>query len=204
MKKIDLRKDLKPFYNPSSVRAELVELPPMNFIMVDGRGDPNTSEAYRNSIEVLYNLSYTLKFAIKKEEGVDYPVMALEGLWSAPEGVPFAASDRANWSWTSMILQPVCVTDGWFRKAKEMVKAKKELPLLDSARLEEFAEGLSAQILHVGPYSAEAPTIQRLHDFIREKGFMARGRHHEIYLGDPRRSAPERLRTIIRQPVTHS
>jgi hypothetical protein len=202
LKKLDLRKELKRFYNPPVREMELVELPSMNFIMIDGRGDPNTSEAYRESIEALYNLSYTLKFAIKREEGIDYPVMALEGLWSTPEGKPFTMTDRESWLWTSMILQPPCVTERWFRRAVEIVKAKKELPSLKLARLEEFAEGLSAQTLHTGPYSAEAPTILRLHSFIEANGYVPRGRHHEIYLGDPRRAAPDKLRTIIRQPVS--
>jgi hypothetical protein len=173
----------------------------MKFIMVDGKGDPNTSKAYRDSIDVLYNLSYTLKFAIKKEEGVDYPVMALEGLWSTPEGVPFTAASKDSWSWTSMIMQPDCVSDEWFRRAVETVKAKKDLPLLGLARLGSFDEGLSAQTMHLGPYSAEEPTIRRIHAFIVDNGFVPRGKHHEIYLGDPRRSAPEKLRTVIRQPV---
>ncbi len=204
LKKLDLKKDLRRFYTASPKEVELVELPPLNFIMVDGTGDPNTSVAYRESIEVLYNLSYTLKFAIKKEEGIDYPVMALEGLWAVPKGTTFSMVDRNSWLWTSMIHQPSCVTDRWFLRAKEIVNAKKTLRLLDSARLEEFAEGLSAQTMHVGPYSAEGPTIARLHSFIKEKGLHTRGRHHEIYLGDPRRAAPEKLRTIVRQPVSPS
>jgi hypothetical protein len=200
--KLDLRKDLKQFYSPSAKEVELVELPYLNFIMVDGRGDPNTSSAYRESIELLYSLSYTLKFAIKKEEGIEYPVMALEGLWSVPEEGSFSMANRDSWLWTSMMVQPPCVTDRWFRRAVEMVKEKKELPSLGSARLEGFAEGLSAQVMHVGPYSAEAPTIARLHSFIRERGYFPRGRHHEIYLGDPRRASPDRLKTIVRQPVS--
>jgi hypothetical protein len=202
LKKLDLKEDFKRFYSPSAKEAELVEVPAMDFIMVDGKGDPNKSSAYRESIDVLYNLSYTLKFAIKKEEGIDYPVMALEGLWSAPEGRSFTTGGRDSWLWTSMIFQPSCVTDDWFRRAVNIVRAKRELPSLESARLERFAEGLSAQIMHIGPYSAEAPTIGRLHSFIQEKSYVPRGRHHEIYLGDPRRAAPDRLKTILRQPVS--
>ena len=202
MKKLDLRKDLRRFYQPSAKEASLVEIPPMRFIMVDGKGDPNTSQAYRDSIDVLYNLSYTLKFAIKKEDGIDYPVMPLEGLWAVPGGGQFSNSKKDEWLWTSMIMQPSCVTDRWFGRAVQMVRAKKDLPSMGLARLEEFDEGRSAQILHVGPYSAEAPTIEKLHTFIVANGLVPRGRHHEVYLGDPRRSAPEKLRTVIRQPVT--
>jgi len=201
MKRLDLKKDLKRFYVPSPKQVDLLQVPPMNFIMVDGKGDPNTSKAYRDAIDVLFNLSYTLKFAIKKEDGVDYPVMALEGLWSTPQGVPFALADRDSWSWTSMIMQPDCVSNEWFHRTIEMVRSKKDLPSLDLARLERFDEGLSAQIMHLGPYSAEEPTIKRIHAFISESGYVPRGRHHEIYLGDPRRSAPEKLRTVLRQPV---
>jgi hypothetical protein len=132
---------------------------------------------------------------------VDYPVMALEGLWSTPEGVPFTAAKKDSWSWTSMIIQPDCVSDEWFHRAVETVKVKKDLPSLGLARLRIFDEGLSAQTMHLGPYSAEEPTIKRIHAFILDNGFVPRGRHHEIYLGDPRRSAPEKLRTVIRQPV---
>jgi hypothetical protein len=201
MKRLDLKKDLKRFYVPSPKQVDLLQIPPMNFIMVDGKGDPNTSKAYRDSVDALFNLSYTLKFAIKKEDGVDYPVMALEGLWSTPQGVPFALADRDSWSWTSMIMQPDCVSNEWFHRAIKMVRSKKDLPSLDLARLERFDEGLSAQIMHLGPYSAEEPTIKRIHTFISENGYVQRGRHHEIYLGDPRRSAPEKLRTVLRQPV---
>jgi hypothetical protein len=201
LRKLELKKDLKQFYSPSPKKVDLVRVPPMNFIMIDGKGDPNTSKAYRDSIDVLFSLSYTLKFAIKKEDGVDYPVMALEGLWSTPLGVPFTMAGKDTWSWTSMMMQPDCVSAEWFRRAVEMVKAKKELPALGLARLERFEEGLSAQTMHLGPYSAEEPTIKRIHAFILESGYVLRGRHHEIYLGDPRRSAPEKLRTIIRQPV---
>lgn len=201
MKKLDLKKDLKRFYVPSPKQVDLLRVPTMNFIMVDGKGDPNTSKAYRDAIDVLFNLSYTLKFAMKKEKEVDYPVMALEGLWSTPQGVPFAMANRDSWSWTSMMMQPDCVSTEWFRRAVEIVRDKKDLPALGLARFERFDEGLSAQILHVGPYSTEEPTIKRIHAFIFENGYVPRGRHHEIYLGDPRRSAPEKLRTVLRQPV---
>ncbi len=202
LRKLDLRKDLKSFYNPSPKQVELIQVPPMKFIMVDGRGDPNTSKAYRDAIDVLFNLSYTLKFAIKKEEGVDYPVMALEGLWSTPHRVPFTVADRDSWTWTSMIMQPDCVSGEWFRRSVEVVRAKKDLPSPRLARIEGFDAGLSAQTMHLGPYSAEEPTIKRIHAFILDNGYVPRGRHHEIYMGDPRRSAPEKLRTVLRQPVS--
>lgn len=201
MRKLDLRKDLKRYYNPSPKQVELIQVPTMKFIMIDGKGDPNTSKAYRDAIDVLFNLSYTLKFAIKKEEGVDYPVVALEGLWSTPQGVPFTMADRDSWTWTSMTMQPDCVSNEWFHRAVEMVRDKKDLPSLGLARFEGLDEGLCAQTMHLGPYSAEEPTIKRIHAFIKDSGYVPRGRHHEIYLGDPRRSVPEKLRTVLRQPV---
>ncbi|HVP23685.1 MAG TPA: hypothetical protein VMS77_07210, partial [Conexivisphaerales archaeon] len=117
MEKLDLKKEYKSLYNPSAKEVGLVAVPPLSFIMVDGKGDPNVSRSYRESVDVLYNLSYTLKFAIKKEEGIDYPVMALEGLWSTPEGKPIGMTDKGSWLWTSMMMQPKCVTPAWFRKA---------------------------------------------------------------------------------------
>jgi hypothetical protein len=201
LKKLDLRKDLKKLYSASTRAVELLEVPTMSYIMVDGSGDPNTSAAYRDSIDVLYTLSYTLKFAIKKEEAIDYPVMALESLWWLQGDKSVDLSDKNSWNWTSMIMQPECVTQSWFQRAVATAKEKKDLPSLSRARLETFHEGLSAQILHVGPYSAEAPTIAKIHAFMTEKGYVPSGRHHEIYLSDPRRSAPEKLRTVLRQPV---
>ena len=201
MKKVDLKKEFKNLYNPSSKEIEIVKVPKMNFIMVDGMGDPNISKDYSGSIEVLYSLSYTIKFIFKKEKDIDYSVMPLEGLWWAEDMNKFKTENKDKWLWTSMIMQPDFVTREIFEKAVEQVKIKKNLPLLSKARFEVFNEGLSAQIMHIGPYSAEAPTIERLHKFIKSQGYKLRGKHHEIYLSDPRKTAPGKIKTVIRQPV---
>ncbi len=179
-----------------------MDVPPLTYIMVDGEGDPNTSQQYQDAIQVLYALSYTLKFAIKRGEAqVDYVVMPLEGLWWVDEMDEFDIDDKDAWKWTSMILQPEPVTPELFAEAFEEVQKKKNLPALEKARLEELHEGLSAQIMHIGPYAEETPTIEKLHSFIRDNGYELSGKHHEIYLGDPRRAAPEKLKTVIRQPM---
>jgi len=200
MKKVDLKKELH-IYSSSAKEVQTLEVPEMNFLMMDGQGDPNTSNEYRDSLEALYGLSYTLKFMIRKEKTVDYGVMPLEGLWWADDMSNFSTGNKDAWKWTSMIMQPHFVTDDLFRQATEQVARKKSLPALSKARFESFHEGLSAQIMHIGPYAAEEPTIERLHNFIRENGYELRGKHHEIYLSDPRRSAPEKIRTIIRHPI---
>jgi hypothetical protein len=181
---------------------ELVRVPELTFIMVDGHGDPNTSEAYREALQALYSLSYTLKFAIKAELGQAYRVGALEGLWWADDLDAFSLERKGEYRWTAMIAQPESVTAERFAHARDDVRRRKGIPGLDLARLERFEEGLAAQILHVGPFSAEGPTIARLHAYIAEVGGTFDGhhqKHHELYLSDPRRAAPEKWRTIIRQ-----
>lgn len=202
MKKIDLRGKLKYLYSPSAKEAQTVDVPQFSFLVVNGKGDPNAGE-FGDAISALYSLSFTLKFTIKKERAIDYPVMALEALWGDASGV-FDPTDRKGWSWTAMMMQPEYVDSKLFKRAVEEVGKKKGLKALGKARLEAFHEGLSAQILHIGPYSAEGPTIERLHEYIKERGGKPRGRHHEIYLGDPRRAAPSKLRTIVRQPFEKS
>jgi hypothetical protein len=202
MKKIDLKKELKDLYNPSPIEVVLVDVPKKNFIMIDGIGDPNTSKDYAASIEVLYSLSYAIKFMFKKEKEIDYSVMPLEGLWWMEDMRKFSTENKDQWLWTSMIMQPDFVTKEIFETAYEQVKIKKGLPLLSNARFELFNEGLSAQIMHIGPYSAEAPTIERLHKFIKDHGYSMRGKHHEVYLSDPRKAAPEKMKTIMRQPIS--
>jgi hypothetical protein len=192
-------------YRASAGGPELVRVPELTFIIVDGSGDPNTSTEYRHAIETLYGLSYTLKFALKKELGLSYRVGALEGLWWADDMTDFATERKAAYHWSAMIAQPDAVTPERFARARDELGRKKSVASLGSARLERLAEGLCAQILHVGPYSAEGPTIARLHAYIREMGGRFDGKtqkHHEIYLGDPRRTAPAKWRTIIRQPIT--
>ncbi len=201
MTKIDFKKELKHLYNPSTKKIEIVDVPIMNFLMVNGSGDPNTAQEYKDAVEALFAVSYALKFMVKREKGVDYGVLPLEGLWWTDDMTQFSTENKDIWKWTSMIMQPEYVTEDLVSKALEQVEKKKNPPALSKIRFENFHEGLSAQIMHIGPYSAEAPTIEKLQNFIRENGYELRGKHHEVYLSDPRRSTPEKLKTIIRQPM---
>ncbi len=202
MEKIDFRKEFKHLYNPSSREVVIVDVPEMSFLMVDGVGNPNSAQEYKDAVEALYATSYAIKFIIKKgEEAIDYGVMPLEGLWWADDMTQFSVENKDIWKWTSMIMQPKYVIKDLFDKAIEQVKKRKSLPALTKMRLDGYHEGLAAQIMHMGPYAAEGPTIERLHDFIRENGYELSGKHHEIYLTDPQRSAPEKMKTVIRQPV---
>ncbi len=200
MKIIDLKKDLKPLYTASASKPRLLDVPAMSCLMVDGVGDPS-STVFQEATGSLYSVAYTLKFAFKKERAIDYPVMALEGLWSSDDMGDFLRGNRAAWKWTVLIVLPDVVTAKDVARAVQTVKEKSKFPRFPEVRFEKFAEGRSAQLLHIGPYATEHPTVERLHLFIEENGCRPRGRHHEIYLGDPRRTAPEKLRTIIRQPV---
>lgn len=198
MVKIDLKKELKELYN-APMKPVLVDVPDMNYLTIDGTGDPATSKEYMDAVRTLYPLAYTIKFTIKKN-GADYGVMPLEGLWWADDMEHFA-DNRDAWKWTSMIMQPAFVTKETFKDAAELVKKKKDLPALDKVRFGPFKEGRAAQVMHIGPYSAEGPTIEALHAFIAERGYERSGKHHEIYLSDPRKAAAERMKTVIRQPV---
>jgi hypothetical protein len=169
--------------------------------MLDGRGDPNTSLQFRESMMALLALSYGLKFTIKKEKRIDYPVMPLEGLWWADDMAWFTMDRRADWRWTLMVLQPQPVTKTWVERIRADTLKKGKAPLASKVRFEPYREGRSVQILYRGPYANEGPTIERLHEYARERGWVPNGHHHEIYLGDPRRAAPEKLRTVLRQPV---
>ncbi len=165
-------------------------------------GDPNTSPDFQDAVEVLFGLSYTLKFMIKNENlSIDYGVLPLEGLCWAEDMSRFTVEDKSNWQWTLMIMQPEWVTANLVTKGIEQIEKKKNLRLLSVARFESYAEGKAAQTLHVGPFSEEGPTVEKVHHFIEENGFQRRGKHHEIYLSDIRRAAPEKWKTIIRQPV---
>ena len=199
--KIDFRKELKHLYNSSAKKVEIVDVLMMNFLMIDGSGDPNTAQEYKDSVEALFAIFYALKFMLKKEKGVDYGVLPLEGLWWTDDMIQFSMENKDVWKWTAMIMQPEYVTEGLVNKSLEQVEKKKNPPALPKIKFESFHEGLSAQIMHIGPYSVEGPTIERLHNFIKENGYELKGKHHEIYLSDPRRSAPERMKTIIRQPM---
>jgi hypothetical protein len=170
-------------------------------LMIDGQGDPNISKDFQEGAEALFSLSYTLKFMIKKgERGIDYAVMPLEGLWWTDNMAEFNVENKDAWKWTLMIMQPEYITPEYVKTAIEAVKKKKDLPALPNVRFEVYREGQAAQIMYIGPYSEEGATIEKIHAAIRERGSELRGKHHEIYLGDPRRTAPEKLRTIIRQP----
>ena len=200
--KLDLKKKLKHLYSPSKKEVVLVDVPPMNFLMIDGKGDPNTSESYRQALEALYGVAYTLKFDLKKRGvGPDFTVMPLEGLWWMEGREDFDPEDKDNWSWTSMILQPDHITTEHLTTAMDQLKEKKDPPALEQMRFEMHDEGLSAQIMHIGPYAEEGPTIEKLHRFVEEQGYKFHKKHHEIYLGDPRRTKPENLQTVIRHPV---
>jgi hypothetical protein len=199
--KIDFKRELRELYAPAR-EPSLVEVPDLAYLMIDGHGDPNTAVEYSEAIEALYTVAYTAKFALKRApEGIDYGVMPLEGLWWTPDMSTFTTEDKSAWEWTMMIMQPDHVTPKVFDEVRATATKKKSLSAIGRVRLERFAEGLAAQILHIGPYAAEGPTIQRLHAFIAEQGYERAGKHHEIYLSDPRRASPEKMKTIVRQPI---
>ena len=202
MSKVDFKKELKHFYQPSAKTFQVVDVPPMNFLMIDGHGDPNTAQEYQDALEALYGVAYKLKFMSKKGEGVDYIVPPLEGLWWAGDMETFTTQpDKSAWDWTMMIMQPEWITPAMVDQAVKQVEKAKGLPALSKVRLEAYHEGLAVQILHVGPYDAEGPTIAGMHAFAVQNGYELAGKHHEIYLSDPRRVAQERLKTVLRQPI---
>jgi hypothetical protein len=202
MSKVDFKKELKYLYRPSTKRFEVVEVPLMNFLMIDGHGDPNTAPAYKEAVEALYAVAYRLKFMSKKTMGQDYVVPPLEGLWWAEDMRVFTSGNKAAWDWTMMIMQPEWIGPKMFEDARKQVEKAKNPPALPKMSFETYHEGLSVQIMHIGAYDDEAPTLVRLHDeFIPQNGYIAAGKHHEIYLSDPRKVALEKLRTVLRQPV---
>ncbi len=201
MEKIDYKKELKHLYKPSTKEVGVVDVPKMNFLMADGEGEPG-SQSYQNIIEALYNLSYTLKFMIKKGTlGIDYGVLPLEGLWWADDMSKFSVEHKEDWKWTLMIMQPEHVTSDLLDEAINQVKKKKNPPALSKIRFEPFIEGKSAQIIHIGPFTEVGPTVEKLHDFIAKAGLKLSGKHHEIYLSDIRKADPTKWKTIIRQPM---
>ncbi len=201
MEKINYKKELKHLYKASAKKQVIIDVPRMNFLMIDGEGSPD-SEEYQNALAALYPLAYTIKFAIKKGEiAKDFGVMPLEGLWWADDYSVFASGDKDQWKWTMMIMQPDLVTTEIVEEAFERVRQKKSPIALDKVRFESFEEGKVAQILHIGPFSEEIPVIEALHQFIKNEGYQLSGKHHEIYLTDIRRAAPENWKTILRMPV---
>lgn len=202
MEKIDLRKELQSLYAPSAKEVALVEVPTQQYLMVDGQGDPNTSAAFAAAAEVLFSLSYCLKFLVKKgPPAVDYRVMPLEGLWSAEDMASFSTSNKEAWLWTIMIMQPKWVDEALVERARAEVGRKKPRMDLGAVRFEPMSEGLCAQILHIGPFAEEGPAVARLHAHIAAIGREPGGRHHEIYLSDIRRADPAKWKTILRQPL---
>ena len=203
MSKVDFKKAVKELYSPPK-KFVIVNVPEMQFLMVDGHGDPNVAQEYQDALEALYAVAYKIKFASKKQLGKDYVVPPLEGLWWAEDMDTFTtARDKSQWDWTMMIMTPEWVTSELFAEAVELVRRGKNPAALEEVRLESYHEGLSIQIMHIGSYDDEGPTLMKLHsEFIPKNGYIENGKHHEIYLSDPRRVAPERLKTVLRQPVS--
>lgn len=207
MIKLDLKKTYKHLYSPSAKKVEVVQVPRLQFAMIDGEIEPGrgpgTSPAFESALNALYGVSYTLKFASKqrKEDPIDYSVMALEGLWWV-EGSPFDITKPEGWRYTVMILQPEHITPGMFDEALAQLRKKKgDQPAFARLRLESFEEGLCMQTMHLGPYATEMDTIARMDEFARANGYQPHGKHHEIYMGDPRRGDPAKLKTILRHPL---
>ncbi|GHV48986.1 hypothetical protein FACS189499_09570 [Clostridia bacterium] len=210
MSAFDFKKEQKDLYAPK--KPSIIDIPKMTFIMIDGEGDPNTAEAYKNAVEILYGLSYAIKMSKNSNNQpvgyFDFVVPPLEGLWrSKDDNFDIFNFNKSDFQWTSMLRQPDFVTESVFSQAKETFAKKKQNLDLSFARLCVFAEGLTAQIMHIGSYDDEPNTITKLNDFIAQNGykldFSEKRLHHEIYLGDPRKTAPEKLKTIIRHPIVN-
>ena len=203
MKKIDFKKELKHLYKPSVKSVGRVTVPGMNFLMINGQGDPNTSQEFQDAVEALYSVSYALKFMVKKGGmATDYGVMPLEGLWWSDDMSTFSVDCKEAWKWTLMIMQPEFISQAMVESVIKQVRAKKNPVSLSQLRFALFEEGEAAQIMHVGPFSEEGPTIEKVHAFIEESGKVRRGKHHEIYLSDIRRADPAKWKTVIRQPYS--
>jgi hypothetical protein len=201
MEKLDLKKQFKELYSAPINQVVFKTIPAMNYLMIDGEGDPNTSQYYKDAVQALYSVAYTLKFQIKKSHmAIDYSVMPLEGLWWVDDMKFFSVENKGAWKWTMMILQPNMVTDDLVKSTLQQVLEKKSLPAANKVRLETLFENEVVQLFHKGPYSAEAENIQKMHRAIEEKGFHRSGKHHEIYLNSPLKTASANLKTILRQP----
>jgi len=201
MSKVDFKKTLKQFYIPPR-EFVIVDVPDMQFVMVDGHGDPNTAQEYKDAIESLYAVAYKMKFISKKTLERDYTVPPLEGLWWAEDMATFLTREKSQWDWTMMIMTPEWISVEIFAEAVKQVRQAKDPASLDQVRLERYQEGLSVQIMHIGSYDDEGPVLAQMHsDFIPDSGLIENGKHHEIYLSDPRRVVPEKMKTVLRQPV---
>ena len=209
MEKLDLRKQYKNLYQPSAKDVVLVDVPEFHFVMLDGivrAGEKvNASPEFTQAMEALYGISYTLKFASKlsKVNSIDYTVMAVEALWWV-KGDDFEFEKIEDWYFTAMMMQPNHITQAMFEEARNQLAKKRPNPALGKLRFNTFKEGQSIQVMHIGPYSAEPATIDRMKTFMKAKNLERNGKHHEIYLGDPRRADPAKLKTVLRQPVTRS
>ena len=209
--KYDVKREHPELYAPSAKKFAIVDVPAMRYLAVDGHGDPNTASSYADAVAALFGVAYALKFAGRRAHGRDVVVAPLEGLWWADDQGAFVAHDKGSWNWTMLIAQPDWIEEDAVAEAVEAVRAKAAKaandgdgtnPALDRLRLEHLHEGPSAQLLHVGSYDDEAPTLARLHDeWMPQHGLTFNGLHHEVYLSDARRTAPEKLRTVLRQPV---
>ncbi|MGW7066886.1 GyrI-like domain-containing protein [Streptomyces sp. NPDC054855] len=200
--KYDVKRELKSCYAPRNTDWELLDVPELHFLAIDGHGDPNTGAEYRRAVEALYPVAYTVKFASKNNLGKDFVVGPLEGLWWADDMDDFLTRRKDNWRWRLLINLPDWVTGDMIDDAKRTALAKKNLPAIADVRSETLREGTSAQLLHIGSYDDETPALNRLHqEYLPANDLRETGLHHEIYLSDPRRTSPAELRTILRQPV---
>lgn len=201
--KVDYAREMSHLYRAHG-EPELVEVPPLHFLMVDGHGDPTGSKTFRLAVDALFAAAQGLKLRIRKLDGIDYGVMPLEGLWWIPHARVWDFGNKSDWDWTLMVMQPDLVTPALVDEEKVRIGRRRRglIPVLETMRFERFHEGLSAQVLHRGSYGKERPTLECLYAFIRTQGFLPTGKHHEIYLSDLVSTPPGRLRTIVRQPVT--
>ncbi len=201
MEKIDPKKLYKSAYNPKK-QYEIIDIPTLQFLSIKGQGNPNNSNDYAECVGALFSLSYGLKFQSKKKYQKDYVVGPLEGLWWADDMNDFITRNKEKWKWEMLIWQPDWINKDDFNLILEQTKNKKPNPKLNEVELKTIDEGICVQILHIGSYDDEAPVLAKMHDeFIPQNGFKMRGLHHEIYISDPRKCAPEKLKTILRQPV---
>lgn len=203
--KTDFKKQITTYTAPRG-RFEIVTVPAMQFLMIDGHGDPNTSKTYEDALRTIYPVAYTLKFLSKNDLGRDYTVMPLEALWWSDDMDAFTtARDKSQWDWIVMIMTPDWLSAEHYETAREAVRRKGGAPALDAIRLDVLEEGSAVQTLHIGSYDDEGPVLEAMHDdFIPSQSLHLTGKHHEVYLSDSRRTAPEKLRTILRQPVTRT
>ncbi|MHC4124195.1 MAG: GyrI-like domain-containing protein [Planctomycetota bacterium] len=202
MEKIDFKKKLKKSYTVSAERPVIIDVPPINFLMINDQGNLNSAPSFQQAIQAFYGMSFTAKFMLKEDKATsDYVIPPLEGLWYTADMIEFNLNKKDKWKWTLMIMQPKWFTQSIYQQTKEALKKKKDPPALSKLRFETFREGKSIQIMHIGPYDTKSPAIEKLHAFIREQGYKLHGKHHEIYLSDPRRCQPKNLKTILRQPV---